>query len=288
MPSTALNDGSSGSSMQKVLKTTELLENILSFLSMRQVLGKARVSRSWKSVIDHSPNIQKSLFLRPHSDEIISPAYYMLPGPPDIYSKKSAPPTSTRLPVYHASIQFNPLICEESDIPFPFDIHTGPKQQHHIHSEHPRDHIFVPIVGRYSRAFVRQHFERKSQTTQSKPSWRRMFLTSPPITDIILTVPISVGPQIGSYGQARLTPILHILVRDNAGITLGLVRDEVDKVLGNVAISDERDRAQKLETRTLQVEDFVEEWGKVEHTMFFTTTDTCSIGDHGSRSIDEN
>lgn len=288
MPSTALNDGSSGSFMEKALKTTELLETMLSFLPKRQVLGKARVSRSWKSVIDHSPNIQKSLFLRPHSDEVISPVYYMLPEPPENYLKKIAPPTSIRLPVYHASIQFNPLICEESDIPFPFEIHAASKQQHRIPSEHPRDHIFVPIVGRYSRAFVRQHFERKSQTTQSKPSWRRMLLTSPPITDIILTVPISVGPQIGSYGQERLTPVFHVLVRDDGGITLGLVRDEVDKVLDNVVISDERDRAQKVKTRTPQIEDFIEKWGKVEHIMFFTTTDTRSIGDHGSRSIDGN
>lgn len=286
MPSTALNDEGSRSSTEKVLKTTELLENIISFLPMRQILGKARVSRKWKSVIDHAPSIHSSLFLRPHSDEVIAPAYYMLPGYPEDSLKKSAPPTSTRLPVYHASIHFNPLIGEKSDDAFPFEIHTAPEQQHRIHSEHLRDHVFVPVVGRYSRAFVRQHFGRTSRLIQSESSWRRMFLTSPPITEIVLTVPMSVGPQIGSYGQERLTPIIHILVQDDAGITLGLVRDEVDKVLENVVISDERDRAQKLEKRTPQVEDFVEHWGNVDHTMFITTTDTRSIGERGSRSID--
>lgn len=285
MASSPHTDDNPGDPSTKVLNTPELLDNILSFLPLQQVLGKARVSRKWKSVVDYPPQIQQAVFLRPHSNKVVSPAYYMLPDDPERYSKKSAPSTSTRRPVYAASIELNPLVGEGSGIAFPFEMHTGSEQQHNIHSELPHNHTFLSIVGKYSRKYIRQQFGRKFQPPQARFSWREMFLTSPPITEIVLATPVAVGPQTGSYGQDRLTPIIHILIKDEDGLTLGLVRDEVDKILGELLIRDDRDRERKLKAKDMRVEDFVDDWGKVDHVMFITTTDTRSIGDHGSRTI---
>jgi hypothetical protein len=49
---------------QAALNTTEILENILSYLPNRTVFGVQRVCRQWRDVISGSPTIQDKLFLR--------------------------------------------------------------------------------------------------------------------------------------------------------------------------------------------------------------------------------
>lgn len=49
---------------QAALNTTEILENIISYLPNRTVLGVQRVCRQWRDVIAGSPTIQDKLFLR--------------------------------------------------------------------------------------------------------------------------------------------------------------------------------------------------------------------------------
>jgi hypothetical protein len=60
---------------ETALKTTELLEQILSCLPLPQILGKARVCRKWKSVVDGSSSLRDILFLPRHGGqtEIVSP-----------------------------------------------------------------------------------------------------------------------------------------------------------------------------------------------------------------------
>lgn len=61
-----------------VLDTTELLEKIGSPLPMRQIFSNAqRVSHHWKGVIDDSTTIQKKLWLRSNSSQIMSPAQHL-------------------------------------------------------------------------------------------------------------------------------------------------------------------------------------------------------------------
>jgi len=49
---------------QAALQTTEILENILSYLPNRNFFGVQRVCRQWKDVIAGSPTIQDKLFLK--------------------------------------------------------------------------------------------------------------------------------------------------------------------------------------------------------------------------------
>lgn len=49
---------------QAALQTTEILENILSYLPNRNVFGVQRVCRQWKEVTAGSPTIQDKLFLK--------------------------------------------------------------------------------------------------------------------------------------------------------------------------------------------------------------------------------
>lgn len=48
-----------------VFMTTELLENILWFLPMKDLLLNQRVCRKWQVVIEDTPRLQQSLFFRP-------------------------------------------------------------------------------------------------------------------------------------------------------------------------------------------------------------------------------
>lgn len=55
------------SARDKVINTTELLENILLFVNLRTLLCSKRVSRQFWDAIDGSITIQKALFFRPLS-----------------------------------------------------------------------------------------------------------------------------------------------------------------------------------------------------------------------------
>jgi hypothetical protein len=53
----------------RVSKTTELLENILSFLPTNDIFTVQQVSKPWKEAIATSPSIQRKLFIRPTNQE---------------------------------------------------------------------------------------------------------------------------------------------------------------------------------------------------------------------------
>ena len=52
------------SACQSVFGTTELLENIISFLPMRNIFIVQSVSKQWRNVIANSPSIEEKMFLR--------------------------------------------------------------------------------------------------------------------------------------------------------------------------------------------------------------------------------
>lgn len=52
------------STRRAVLTTSELLEDVLSYLSPRQLFSFQRVSRQWRGVIAGSPELQEKMFLR--------------------------------------------------------------------------------------------------------------------------------------------------------------------------------------------------------------------------------
>jgi hypothetical protein len=125
---------------EQVLNTTELLEHILSFLPMPKVLGKSRVSRNWKAVIDDSPALHKKLFLR-HSGsqaEVLSADHWF--SKPQDWPRNWSQTLSNEQnelflslpgkPVYTAPIELNPLVGWENQA----DLHVS----HEMNTSHPK------------------------------------------------------------------------------------------------------------------------------------------------------
>ena len=252
--------------VEQVLNTTELLEHIFSFLSMPQVLGKSRVSRNWKAVIDDSPALQKKLFLRHHDGqaEVVSVDHWFY-KPPRQYPNLTR--VQSRLlyqlnddgaPVYTTPIELNPLVDRENQGDLNFS--------HEMRKICPKP--FDPslsglalVLGRYSRAYVRRCFGNSPQTPQANPSWRRMFLTTPPITDIVIAIQTSVG-GVSIAGPVRFK------IHAEGGITLGLFSDRIEELLRNIFIKDARHEFERRDDGPLQEKDFVRGWGDKEHAMF--------------------
>jgi hypothetical protein len=257
--------------METALNTTELLEQILSCLPMPQSLGKSRVCHKWKSVIDGSASLQTALFLRPREGqtEVVSPScwhpksdYYIhlsrlsssMLGIKDMITMEMV----VDAPLYHVPIELNPLMHHDN--------------QANLHVTHEvtlfKQKSSIPIasrlhtaLGKYNRAYVRHRFGTEPLTAQANSSWRSMYLTMPPITDIVLRIPTNVG----SYPNPQF---LRIVVHAASGITLGLVRDRVEEVLRKVKIRDGRPVIEKRRNGPLSEKDFASNWGKRDHVMF--------------------
>lgn len=175
---------------QQVLNTTELLENILSFLPMPQILGKSRVARNWKAVIDNSPALQRQLFLR-HNESEVEVLWFdhLFPKPLDWaqdwlyrldYEQLSLIVSLEDMPVYTTPIKLNPLLDWENQA----NLHVT----YEMRVAHPKP--FNPclarlgvILGKYSTAYIRRRFGQSWQREQFNSSWCKMYLTTPPITN---------------------------------------------------------------------------------------------------------
>jgi hypothetical protein len=67
-PDTALKPAHPNqSAIHKTIATTELLEQILSSLSIFELCRARRTSRTFRNTIDYSLLLQRDLFLRPHT-----------------------------------------------------------------------------------------------------------------------------------------------------------------------------------------------------------------------------
>jgi hypothetical protein len=73
---------------QAALNTTEILENILSYLPNRTVFGVQRVCRQWRDAIAVSPTIQDELFLRLRGQ---TPETWLLTNPEEKKFRVAAP-----------------------------------------------------------------------------------------------------------------------------------------------------------------------------------------------------
>jgi hypothetical protein len=73
---------------QAALNTTEILENILSYLPNRTVFGVQRVCRQWRDAIAVSPTIQGKLFLRLRGQ---TPETWLLNNPEEKKFRVAAP-----------------------------------------------------------------------------------------------------------------------------------------------------------------------------------------------------
>lgn len=95
-----------------VLHTTELLENILYFLPMKDLLFAQRVCTKWRELIHRSIPLQEALFLRPRELAV----YWKLVDEPGVHSKMVKIKQEEYLQgqageVFKAAIP-NPLLCK--------------------------------------------------------------------------------------------------------------------------------------------------------------------------------
>jgi len=235
---------------QQVVNTTELLEQILSFLPMQQVLGKSRVSRKWKATISGSPALRRKLFLRHRESQAEVLATRQDSWRPKGETKVRFSPIG--IPVYTSPIELNPLVDWDNQAVI------LPQASHEIRVKRPEP--LLPshdgtgdFLGKYSRAYVRHRFggTRSTARVGCNPSWRDMFLTRPPITDIIIDVPTSVGRSTFVERTEHIRVNIHV----EHGVTLGLLSDKVEEMLKKFPIKDRRDRS----NGPLQPQDFVDD-----------------------------
>ncbi|GAB7332224.1 hypothetical protein MBLNU13_g04078t2 [Cladosporium sp. NU13] len=253
MSSNALN--STFTPTEQVFNTTELLEHILSSLPMPKVLGKSRVSRNWKAVIDKSPALQKKLLLGHHDNQAEDYPQNLSIDQTDLLI------SLINKPVYTTKIVLNPLVDWENQ--------AGLHVTHEMTATRPKP--FHPsltgigiILGKLNRAYVRPLFSEASQTPQSISSWRNMYLTLPPITEVVFAMPTAVGRSYeydtNEYDQ--------ITVYAEHGITLGLLHDRLEHQMKRFCIKDVDFRVQRIKEGHPKGKQFAKRWGKKEHPMF--------------------
>lgn len=257
---------------QQVFNTTELLEIILSFLPMPQILGKSRVARNWKAVIDNSPALQRQLFLR-HDDSHVEVLGldHLFPKRQDWsqdwlhgldYGQLNFIVSLEDMPVYTTPVKLNPLLNWENQA----NLHVA----HEIAVAHPKP--FDPclaklgvVLGKYSTAYIRHRFGQSWQREQFNSSWCKMYLTTPPIASIVIHVPTTVGSGGFVVGQGEH---IRVNIHSENGVTLGILRGRVEDTLKEFRMKDGRHRAQIRKEGPLKEKDFVKGWGKKEQVMF--------------------
>ena len=200
-----------------VLNTLELLEAVISFLPMRDILSKAQaVSRTWKATIAQSPVIQTKLWLRTPTEEVLSPAgfsthTFVFDRFADVMMELLF--STNKCPVYSAKVVINPIL----------------KDAHTVGRAAERD--FQPEDTSANRDLVVHTvaFRRLQRTANAaQPTWNSMHLTEPRITVARIWVEV---PLLGrSYPPGFSESGVSASVRDARGLTLGTVMDVFDKI----------------------------------------------------------
>lgn len=266
---------------QQVLNTTELLENILSFLPMPHVLGKSRVSRKWKAVIDNSPALQNKLFLRHKGNQTeVLRCDHLFPDSIDWpqdwiedigYEQVSLLYSSAGKPVYTTPIELNPLLGWENQA----KLHVTHKMAvARPKLSHPSLARLKVILGKYSTAYVRHRFGQSWQREQFNSSWCKMCLTEPPITDILIDVP-TVVCAMSSF--VRQTERIRVNIHSEHGVTLGLLRNRVEDTLKEFLMRDGRYLGQQRRDGPLKEDDFAKGWGEKQQAMFLVQPEQDAV-----------
>ncbi|KAK4498551.1 hypothetical protein PRZ48_011209 [Zasmidium cellare] len=135
---------------QKVFNTAELLEEVLLYLPMKDVLLDQRVCKTWKNGIDGSIKLQKALFMRPAGEiEVEESKLY---DPYDIE-------VETRYYFATKTCFINPLLL----------------------SKHGKGGVAHLVVGELTN-----EWDLPPSVLYPQASWRRMLVTQPPLPVIRL------------------------------------------------------------------------------------------------------
>ena len=241
---------------EQAFNTAELLEQILSSFTLVQIHIASRVSRRWESIIEGSPTLRLGLFSDYRDDknyqtEAVSPTYRVHHG-----RKTNSISSIATVPVYRTPITLNALVYDKNQttLRFPYAIESFQPWL-----LLPYYHGPVPFVGRYTRTYVRHHFSDSSEVDPTEASWRTLYLTSPPITDVVIRIQTDLSSDEKYY---------QVDVHAEEGITLGVMCDRVETKLRQIPIFDSRKGASKRKSRPPTLHDFLCDWGVEEHPMF--------------------
>ena len=198
--------------IQNTLGLPELLENIISHLPERDILCNAqRVSRHWKTIIDSSPTIQKKIWLQPVEQPAISPIGFN--------EDKSI--ILGEIPIYPCTTLINPLFMGQDtkshnwlELSPDFTVRIKAMGLHGKPAACSCPNLRMPTPKLYEQIMADQ-----KAGIACVPSWRNMHLSQPPVTTAMLTIAYFYqAPVDGEY-------LFEVMIRDKAGITLGLVHD---------------------------------------------------------------
>ena len=200
-----------------MLHTSELLETILSALSVGDILTRVqRVCKDWKATIDQSPTIRTKLWFKAQASRVISPdgssADQLLPiGAPTKVTMSYFLHLEQNMPLYNGQIARNPLFrpYRRRGAIFSFRMPI-------------RGRIQGPVAG----APTYHHFTiDQVEQVNAAHTWLDMYLTEPRVTTAQLI--ISLPPR----GKM---PFFHEIARSTVyaahGLTFRSVMSEVNQV----------------------------------------------------------
>lgn len=178
---------------QHVFALPELVEEIILYLPVADVLAMAsRLCRKWNAVIHGSTQIQQNLFLKA-SKPVVKPAEY-----------------SPRLcfgPHYHEMLQLNPIL--KSDV-----ITWANAGEARMRGGWLQEVIVSGWRGEARAGSLPQGVH------QAHASWRRMFATAPPCSEMQVELQ-KVSNEDGDSDET----MRWVAVRDQAGVKLDMLED---------------------------------------------------------------
>lgn len=216
---------------QRTFETAELLENIIVHLPARTILADMlRVSRFWRNVINASPAIQTKLWRRPLSDRVSSPVG--LADRYSIYYNFSVRQITSDVPMCSGSYQINAVFPEA-----PGPLHRYESMTHVRFDVEPvcldkttqKKDLVQVVMARHE----------PSEESSETPSWLDMHVSEPPITtawiEVWVLTELAELASTRHYSEDRAPHLgltaIQATVRDSGGVTYGMVRDAVDKIL---------------------------------------------------------
>lgn len=199
-----------------VFNTPELLENIISFVSPTDILTKVqRLSRQWKDAVDSSRVIKTQLWLRVPNVTPTQPSNFTE------MDEQSVPAWffwgTLGMPIYSHAVAVNPVVLK--GVQGSLKIYLDEELQHGPLEKSNDDLLHSKVVD-----FGHDELSGQSSGSALGPrgSWRDMYLTDPPITAALLLV-CNYDDLEEEFGPR----VIKVVVRDNDGLSLGLVHDNV-------------------------------------------------------------
>lgn len=190
----------------KVFDVNELLEAVLLNLPFQDMFKAKAVCKSWKALIDSSPELRRAMFLAP-SGSIIQPMKDEAHcGPSNIYNIPNALQSKAFEPLPMFTITERPF-CEKDYVPTSWE--------HHIFESPLPKHL---DSARMKHTFRWKIDEEKMLAVPT--ACRHMYLTQPPVFAVTLSL-----KRLASHWANIAT------ITDKRGITIGLIADVVEKVL---------------------------------------------------------